>query len=140
MSFKIDNTRHMISFRAWFRQFVMFFGVGAVATALHYVVMLLLVTGLDVYPVVAAFLGSLAGAVLSYFLNYRYTFNSKESHSSTLVKFGIVAGTGMLLNLGLVALFVEVMGIHYFIAQMVSTAIILCWNFAINKLWTFKES
>ena len=123
----------------WLHQFIRFFGVGLIATGLHYLVMVLLVTGLGVNPVPAAALGSLAGAVLSYFLNYRFTFASTGPRTTTALKFGLVAGSGMLLNVALVSLFVEWAGLHYLLAQVITTGILLCWNFAINKIWTFKE-
>jgi putative flippase GtrA len=125
---------------AWLRQFILFFGVGLVATGLHYCVMVFLVAVVGMFSVAAAACGYVAGAVLSYFLNYRFTFQSSEPRSATFIKFSLVACAGLLLNSGLVALFVTQMGVHYLVSQMCATALILCWNFAINRIWTFKES
>lgn len=122
----------------WLQQFVLFFGVGAVATACHYLCMIALADGLGIAAVPAAVCGYLAGAVTSYWLNYRYTFTSTRAHRSTATRFAMVALGGLALNTLLMAVLTAQLGMHYLLAQVLATGLILCWNFALNKIWTFR--
>ena len=124
---------------SWTRQFIVFFGVGAVATAVHYCLMIALADGLKVDPVLAAAVGYTAGAVVNYLLNYHYTFASKGKHRDTVAKFAVVALSGLALNVLLVGVMVKSMGLHYLLAQAIATGLILGWNFVLNKMWTFKR-
>ena len=124
---------------AWVTQFVLFFGVGAVATAAHYLVMIVLADVFHLHAVGAAACGYVTGAVVSYLLNYRYTFASKGAHAQTATRFVLVAASGLALNTLLVGVLVVRLGLHYLLAQLIATALILGWNFVLNKLWTFKE-
>ena len=68
---KPSASRAPVSARSSFvMQLVMFFGVGAVATAFHYLVMIALADGAGIDPVAAAACGYASGAVVSYLLNY----------------------------------------------------------------------
>jgi putative flippase GtrA len=129
----------MRNFRNTFRQFALFFGVGAVATSVHYLLLVVLASGLSVDPVAAAAAGYVAGAATSYVLNYRVTFKSTLGHKETLVKFFAIAGAGLALNTWIVSAGVSVLHLHYLLAQVFATALVLGWNFALNKMWTFRE-
>ena len=68
-------------------QLVNFACVGAVATALQYFVLIMLVQFGDIKPVLASGLGYAAGAGINYLLNYHYTFASQRSHFQAMLKF-----------------------------------------------------
>jgi putative flippase GtrA len=53
-----------------------------------------------------------------------------------MAKFGLLAGTGLLLNAAIMRLMVGA-GVHYLLAQLCATAVVLFWNFIGNSLWTF---
>ncbi len=130
----MSDARHFLT------RFIKFAGVGAIATMAHYLVLIVLVEILDVYPVTATFLGYLNGLIVSYFLNYRYTFNSSNVHRITFTRFLVVALVGMTLNVVIVKLAIEQVGLHYFIAQLFATGMVLLWNFGGNHYWTFRDS
>ncbi len=44
---------------------------------------------------------------------------------------------GLGLNAGVMELAVEVIGSHYLMGQVVATALVLIWNFIVNKMWSF---
>lgn len=122
------------------RQFVFFSAIGAVGTAGHYATLLLLVEGLSQSPILASTLGFIVGALINYILNYRFTFQSDKPHREALTKFLLVAAIGAGINTGLMALFIELLLLHYFIAQLIATAVVLLWNFLISKYWTFQTA
>lgn len=119
------------------RQFVTFAGVGAIATALHYVVLVTCASGFSLDPVLSATLGYLAGAVISYWINYTVTFRSTRRHRDAIVRFGAVAVVGLIINTATVNFGISELSLHYFLAQVLATLIVLIWNFIANKIWTF---
>jgi putative flippase GtrA len=121
-------------------QFLRFAGVGALATALQYAVLIGCVELLHARPVVGSSLGFGLSAWLNYYLNYRYTFGSSAPHRVAAVRFGAVAGAGLLLNAGVMALLTAHGRVPYLLAQIVATALVLVWNYAGSALWTFTAS
>ena len=122
-----------------FRQFAVFTGVGAIGTALHYLVLVALVHTLEANPVMSSALGFLVGAVTNYLLNYKVTFRSGKTYSETAAKFAIVAAIGLGLNTSVMAMFVEWMHLYYLLSQVLATGLVLLWNFIANRHWTFWE-
>lgn len=118
-------------------QFINFAGVGAIGTTVHYTALFLLISEFSVDPIAASTVGFALGAITNYFLNYRYIFRSTKQHNTTLPRFMAVACVGLALNSGFMALFIEILALHYLLAQVLSTGLVLIWNFSINKIWTF---
>lgn len=79
----------------------------------------------------------MVGAALNYFLNYRFTFNSNEKHRIALPRFLIVMLIGFVLNLAMMYVTVNLFQIYYLFAQVLSTGVVLLWNFCGNRFWTF---
>lgn len=123
--------------RETFNQFLRFATVGAVATAAHYSVLIALKELAGVGPLIATTCGFGVGAVVSYSLNRIFTFATRPSYGRGLVKFLIVVGVGALLNVSIVAFFIE-QGLHYLIAQLIATGIVLIWNFTGARLVVFR--
>ena len=86
----------------------------------------------------ASVVGFIVGAVINYFLNYRFTFKSNKSHKEAMSKFFIVAAIGAMINTALMYVGLNLLQVYYLLAQIVATGIVLLWNFTANKLWTFK--
>jgi len=120
-------------------KFLKFSAVGALGTLAHYSVLIFLVQILSVNVLVATSIGALVGALVNYLLNYRWTFASNKRHSEAMVKFFAVAGVGFVLNGLFMTLFSAVLALHYLIAQVITTAMVLFWNFLGNHYWTFDE-
>ena len=122
------------------KQFIKFSGVGIVGTVVQYVTLFMLVQLVGVYPVLASTAGFVLGAFVNYYLNYIYTFRSAKSHFDAMPKFFTVATVGLFLNAMIMEFFISFFGLPYIIAQLIATALVLLWNFAANRMWTFMES
>lgn len=120
------------------RQFSGFAGIGAIGTAGHYLALIGLVQLVGVSPVLATAVGFTVGALVNYHLSYRFIFRSNKRHRESMSKFFAVALVGMILNGIVVSLGINVVHLHYLVAQIMATAIVLVWNFMINKMWTFS--
>lgn len=120
-------------------QFASFTSAGALGTIVHYLVLLGLVSIFSLRPVAASILGSLAGAIVNYLLSHHWVFRSERNHSETLSKFVAVGGVGLALNAAIMHVLVTIADMHYLLAQVAATGIVLFWNFFGNRFWTFAD-
>ncbi len=115
------------------------FGIaGVLATPAHFLTLIVLVEFAQVSPVWGTIAGSIAGAVVNYLLNRRYTFASRKPHREAGPKFfTVAAGTGAL-NAFLVFIGTDVVRLHYLPVQCIVTLVVLLVNFVLNSVWTFR--
>lgn len=118
-------------------QFLRFTAVGAVATAVHYVILIALAELAGVDPVIGTVCGYGVGAVVSYSLHRVFTFGVRPAYARGFVKFLAVIGVGAVINTAIVA-FLIAHGQHYLIAQVIATALVLVWNFTASRLVVFR--
>lgn len=121
------------------RQFAMFIVVGLAAALVHYGVLIALVELRGVTPVPATLAGYVAGGVVSYVLNRRHTYESERPHEEAGWRFAAVAGVGFVLTSIFMYLLHDVAGLHYIVAQVLTTGVVLVWSFGAHRLWTFSE-
>ena len=119
------------------RQFIFFSVIGGIGTLAHYMVLIGLVEGFTYSPTLASLIGAIVGACINYILNYKFTFQSQQAHKTTMTRFMIIATLGAGLNTLLMYLFTEALLVQYLLAQVITTVIVLLWNFIMNKCWTF---
>lgn len=119
------------------RQFLRYAAAGAVGTAVQYAILVGLVESLGIDAVAASTLGAVAGALVNYGLNHRYTFGSGASHLRALPRFAATALAGIALNAAVVALLVSAAHVNYLAAQVAATAAVLAFTFLGNRRWTF---
>jgi putative flippase GtrA len=122
------------------RQFLHFATVGGIATAIHYLILIALVHGTGMNAVLASTLGFMVSAACNYYLNYRFTFRSRAAHRHAIFKFLTVAGVGLVLNSATMMVAAEYLGLHYLLAQVIATGLVLLWNFSGNRWWTFRSA
>ena len=122
------------------RQISAFLIVGSLATIVHYGLMISLVEGQGWTYLPATLIGFLGGATVSYLLNRRHTYSRQmRRHSEASWRFLIVATTGFGLTFVSGYIFVNLLGFPYIFGQMITTGIVLVWNFTANRIWTFKS-
>jgi putative flippase GtrA len=121
-------------------QFVRYAGVGAVATACHYATLIAAVELGGASPVLAAMCGFLVGGSISYGLNRSWTFGSDRAHEAAVPRFAIVAFIGFLLTGAFMALLTGPLGLHYLLAQVTTTGLVVIWTFLGHRHWTFRAS
>jgi putative flippase GtrA len=120
------------------KQFIYFTAIGGIGTGGQYITLIALVESNLFSALPASIVGITVGAVINYFLNYRFTFKSTKSHKEAMSKFIIVAIFGAIINTGLMYVGINVLYLYYLLAQIIATGIVLLWNFTANKLWTFN--
>src|SRR5581483_2162143 len=119
-------------------QFVKFGIVGISNTLLTFAVYTLLLKVFGLWYLAASAIGFAVGAVNGFLLNRRWTFREHVGDALTPVRWFVVQGCGLLLNLGLVYLFVEQVGLDKLLGQAAATAIVVVLTFFANRSWTFR--
>lgn len=59
--------------------------------------------------------------------------------SEEFIKFCLVGGSGVFVNMGIYVLFTRSMGMMYYVAAPIAIELSILWNFLWNNLWTFKK-
>ncbi len=119
------------------RHFSRYSLVGLLATAAHYLVLVLCVEWAHGPAWLGSGLGATLGAQVAYAGNRWFTFAHRGDIASSWPRFMLTALLGALLGMAIVALGVQ-LGIHYLIAQALATLAGLVLTFAINRAWTFR--
>ncbi len=120
----------------WQVQFFQHLVTGLIATAAHYLVMFVALTA-DIKPLLASSLGFIIGAITRFAFSYFHIFAVESHVSGALLRFITILGVHMLLNAGMLALFMAV-GLPVWIAQFIATALLTVLNFLLAKYWVFK--
>lgn len=111
--------------------------VGVLATAAHYALMALAVEAGHWPAWLASGTGALLGAQVAFWGNRHYTFGHRGPLAAAWARFHVTAGAGAVLGMGLVALGVQG-GVHYLLAQVLATGVVMLATFAVNRAWSFK--
>jgi putative flippase GtrA len=117
-------------------KFLSFASVGCLGTLAHYAWLYALVEWRDFGPVAASACGAVAGLLVNYVLNFKLTFKSRQPHNRTFPKFALIACCGMGFNAGFMEIFTA--HFYYLYAQVMTTLLVLMWNFFANLAWTFN--
>jgi putative flippase GtrA len=113
--------------------------IGLVTAVAHYATLIGLVELGGLAPVPATLAGFVIGAGVSYSLNRRFTFATDRSHTAAGWRFLVIAGLGFVATWGLMALFVNRLGLPYLPMQVVTTMLVMAISFTGHKFWSFGE-
>jgi putative flippase GtrA len=115
--------------------------VGGIAFVADFAALALLVSGLGLHYLTAAFLAFLLGVWVNYLLSVRWVFGFRAvGHKGAEFTLFLLVGVITLLgSLGLMALLVEGAGLHYLLAKCLAAAFTLITNFAGRRLLLFTN-
>lgn len=123
-----------------FTVFIKYAMVGVTGTALDVGSLYVFVDLLHIPVLVAAALSFILAVVNNFILNKIWTFrNSSRNFRKQFIKFFIVSVVGLVLTEICMAVFVYLLGIWYIASKLITSVIVLTWNFLANKNWTFTE-
>ena len=95
-------------------------------------------TELGVPYIPAAAIGYAAGMLNGYTWNRRWTFQSGTFHGPEFVRYVIVQGAGLIVNLIALAFAVETLGIQKVVAELATLTPIVLATFLLNRAWAFR--
>ena len=81
--------------------------------------------------------------VLSTFANWAFVklilFRQKSrTVAGEIFKIYLISVLGLLMNIAIMFVAVEKLGIHDMISKIIATGIVFIWNFLVRKLWIYK--
>jgi putative flippase GtrA len=120
-----------------YRKMTSFALVGCLATAVQYLILVMLVR-LGWNAAISSALGFVASsASVGYWMNYHYTWSSEKRHYETMTKYLLLCLFGICLNTSIVYMLTSI-GLFYLLAQVIATVITMLFNFVSNDRWTFE--
>jgi len=120
------------------KRFILFAGVGGVATLLQFALLALMIETQLLPEVWASAVSDFFSSVFNYLAKYHLTFTSSAKHRHTLPKFAATAGLGLCVNTLLFALFFFLVK-QYLVAQCLATGLTLILNFLAHKFWIYRN-
>lgn len=127
-----------LSSRPLAAQFVKFGIVGVSNTLLTFATYTLLLKVFGVWYLAASAVGFLVGATNGFLWNRRWTFREHVGDALTPVRWFVVQGCGLALNLGLVYVFVHDAALDELVGQACATVVVTVLTFFANRAWTFR--
>ncbi len=121
-------------------QFVKFGIVGVSNTVISFAVYILILKAFGVWYVAASGIGFAVGAINGFLWNRAWTFRGHVGDALTPVRWFVVQSCGLLVNLALVYVFVDGVGLGKLTGQAATIAIVTVLTFFVNRAWTFKGS
>ena len=119
-----------------FSQFFKFGVVGVIAFIVDYLSLYLLTEFLNVYYLISSIISFLLSIIVNYILSIKWVFDIKKKQSfKDVIIFTLLSAIGLLINLLVMYLSVEVFKIHYMIGKLIATFIVMIWNFVTRKMF-----
>ena len=121
------------------RSLIRFGLTGILATLTHVGVFVLLVELAHLRPLFASVPAFLSAVGVSYVLNYRWTFTASGPHRVMLPRFVLVSVTGLILNLLITYLVVDLWALWYGLALMAIVIVIPISTYLLSRFWVFRR-
>lgn len=127
-------------------QFISYFFVGGIAAIVEWIFFALLSNVLDINYIIATCLAFVFSTATNWMLGRLWTFKDNKTYKNKKAKeiflVFAVSAIGLLLNMGLMYLFVTILGLNTSllktISKVIATGIVFFWNFFIRKYVVYK--
>lgn len=127
--------------RKLINQLVKFGLVGIVATMIDFLVLTVLTELMGIYYLLSAAIAFVVATIVNYGASMKFVFDSRYSKGQKhqeLTIFVVLSLIGLGLNQVFMWFFVEITVIHYMIAKILATILVMAWNFISRKIWLEK--
>lgn len=127
--------------RKLIHQLIKFGLVGILATAIDFLVLTVLTEFLGVHYLFSAAISFIVATIFNYIASMTYVFDSRyekgQKHQELFI-FVVLSLIGLGLNQIFMWFFVEITMLHYIIAKVLATVLVMAWNFISRKIWLEK--
>ncbi len=115
--------------------------VGASGILVNLFFLYTLTESVRVYYLFSEIFAFLVATLSNFAFNKVWTFKEHMRENFVLkgIKFFLVAGFSLIVNLFFLWFFTEFAGIYYLLSQVLASGFTLVTNFTGNKLWTFRK-
>lgn len=112
--------------------------VGAVGTVGYVCILKMFVDGLKQEPVMSSGISFILIVMATYLGNYFWTFQSSTHHFVVLPRFACIALIGFVLNVAIMYLSVDVLGLWYLVGALMTVFVVPVSNFVLHVYWSFR--
>lgn len=121
------------------RQFAKYLIVGGIAFIFDFSTLFFLTDYFLVSYLTSAAVAFIVGLNVNYFLAKLFVFKDSKIKNTKkeYVYVALISFTGLLLNQFIIWTFTEIVGTHYLVSKLISTALILVYNFTLRKMYIF---
>ena len=126
----------------WAIQLFRYLFVGGLAFIVDYGLLYVLTEYAGMHYIVSATLSFIAGLTVNYLISTHWIFKSGtvvKNRAGEFVIFALIGVVGLVLNNILLYFFTDICGIHYMISKLITTALVMLWNFFGRKLILFNS-
>lgn len=120
-------------------KFAAYFVVGGLTAIMEISLFTIFLYGAGLHYLVAGTLSFVLATAFNYWLTIRFVFQtSSRSRHHEIVLVYIVSAVGIVINLGVLALGIELFHTHPLIGKVAGTAAAFAWNFGARYFWVFR--
>lgn len=123
------------------QQIIKFGIVGVLAAIIDFGLLAILTEFLGIYYLLSAAISFIVATIFNYIASMKYVFDSRyekgQKHQELFI-FVILSLIGLGLNQVFMWFFVEITVLHYIIAKVLATILVMAWNFISRKIWIEK--
>jgi putative flippase GtrA len=125
----------------WKIQFFRYVFVGGFSFFVDYGLLFILTEFFHLFYLISATISFVVGLVINYLLSTKWIFKKSKLSSSTLefIIYGIIGVVGLILNNILLFIFTDLLMIHYMISKLITTVIVMGWNFFGRRIILFNN-
>lgn len=114
--------------------------ISVIATVVDVAILFLLTDVVKIYYLISGTISFFFGTIVAYIGQKYFTFKDKDKRiAKQFGLFAFISIIGLLINLGVLKLCVDVLGLHYMIGKVIAIGIGFFWNYTANRKITFKE-
>lgn len=117
--------------------FAKYLVAGGMGFMIDYTVLVVCFNLLSMHYLISSILGFVAGLIFVYITSNKWVFSRRKMADKAVAEFIIFAIIGII-GLGLTVLFmwffVDICGIYPLISKLITTALVLLWNFGARKI------
>jgi putative flippase GtrA len=122
------------------RQFVLYCAIGASGVTLDFCLYALLVWLAGMHHQFANAIGYTSGTVLSFFLNARYNFQTRDWLPLRFLSFCSVAFLGWAASAGILYATVDCLKWNKYLAKLATIVVVVLLQYNLNRLISFRKS
>jgi len=122
------------------KTFIKYTFVGTIGLVLDIAALYALVEFVQVPVLIATPTAFMVAIINNFFFHKYWTFHDKSKHiAQEFFSFFVISIANLILTVGFMYVFVEVLFIWYILSKLITSIIILVFSYTMNRLWTFKK-
>lgn len=120
------------------RQFAIYLFVGALATVVEWGAFYLLRHPIYMHYMLATTIAFIISTFANWIIGKWLLFREKQNLLKELAKIYVTSIAGLLMNLLIMWVAIDLIGIQDMLAKIIATGIVFFWNFLVRKLLIYK--